>query len=287
MTTLNGSADGSLLLIVHSMSHQHRLYRVQIKWTPAPQPGPNGQAPPHPEILVTNVKSIVPGFDDIQLPQQDADEPARVQPQLSHLELLPVPPHMPSGDSIKPTVMAVFSHLSDPQSATYQESCSIVARWELQAVQPKLHPLFDQLNMGTKKTGSVLMVCCLFCGSNGSDLTRSQQDHQLRRLDDIVLDKIIVSIQLVHSGSTLAFSYSDGSIEFRQRTDLTVIGSDDDPNRVVNLPRTGFAFPLEEPCRVMFPWGEESALTGIQSSIPSSRPTPVLPLQWTTKAMSS
>ena len=116
------------------------------------------------------MKILVPGFDDIQ-GSPDGGGASASQPQLSHMELLPLPPQMSSSEPIRLTVMAVFSHLAEVEASHYQESYSVIARWELQSVQSSLHSVFDQLNPGSKTAGSVELVRPLFILSRDGPLT--------------------------------------------------------------------------------------------------------------------
>ena len=119
---------------------------------------------PYPEMTVANLKILVPGFDDIQ-GSPDGGGGSASQPQLSHMELLPVPPQMSSSELMRLTVMVIFSHLPEVEASHYQESYSIIARWELQSARFSLHTVFDQLNPASKTAGSVELVCALLIPS--------------------------------------------------------------------------------------------------------------------------
>jgi len=70
----------------------------------------------------------------------------------------------------------------------------------------------------------------------------------LRRLEDVRLDRIVVQIQLASDNITLVIAYSDGSVEFRDRTTLQNLPMDDMPNKATSLPQIGFRFGTAEPC---------------------------------------
>lgn len=101
----------------------------------------------------------IPSWNDLHL-QQHIQDALPAQPQLSHLMLIPVPPQLKSVEPLSPTLLMVFSYVSDPQTSEYQESYSIIARWALQSVQPKLHSQFEQ-GLGAKKAATSKGVCCL------------------------------------------------------------------------------------------------------------------------------
>ena len=72
----------------------------------------------------------------------------------------------------------------------------------------------------------------------------------MKRLEDSIVDKIVLSIHLINPSISIAVAYNDGSVEFRDRNSLDVIAPDGDWNRVTSLSRAGLAFLAEEPCMV-------------------------------------
>ncbi len=238
--------DNSLLLVVQSMSRRHRLYRIQIKWTPGPPV--HGSTPSvSAELIVAPVKVALPGFDEVGLGHGMSSNTSPVQPQLSHLEMLPVVSQGVINDSSFPTIMMVSSHLPEPPNPEFQESFSVIARWELQSTQSTLHQQFDQLDSKVKK-GSVNKLVCNNSTSNFAALTFWQQEPVLKRLEDIVVDKIVLSVQLIGAGASVAIFYSDSSIEFRDRVSFSIISTEVDSNKVTSLAQSGFTFPADESC---------------------------------------
>ena len=57
----------------------------------------------------------------------------------------------------------------------------------------------------------------------------------------------IVSAVLLYNDTVLSLSYSDGSIEFRNRPALDVVIPDHNPNQVSSLSQSGFSFPAGNP----------------------------------------
>ncbi|KAI9885287.1 MAG: hypothetical protein M1823_002914 [Watsoniomyces obsoletus] len=224
------AAENSLLLAVQSMSRRHRLYRIQIRWTPGPPV--HGSTPSvSAEVMVTPVKAALSGFEDVGVANGMSSNTSPVQPQLSHLKLLPVIHEGLTTESTFPTIMMVFSHLPTAPNPEFEESFSVIARWELQSTQSALHSQFDQLDSKGKK------------GSKNK-----LQEPVLRRLEDIVVDKTILSVQLIGAGISIAIFYSDGSIEMRDRVSFKIISAEVDSNKVTSLAQSGLSFPADEPC---------------------------------------
>lgn len=58
-----------------------------------------------------------------------------------------------------------------------------------------------------------------------------------------------MSIQQLSSGMILGTVYSDGTIEFRDRTHMEVITYDGNLDKVTSLPQIGFGFQQGGPCK--------------------------------------
>lgn len=65
----------------------------------------------------------------------------------------------------------------------------------------------------------------------------------LRRRDDLIINRLIVSIHELSLSTVLGLQYSDGVVEFRDRTSLEVLARDDYLNQVSSLSQVGFEFP--------------------------------------------
>lgn len=58
-----------------------------------------------------------------------------------------------------------------------------------------------------------------------------------------MINRLILFIQEVSLGTVLAMKYSDGTIEFRDRSNMAVLGRDDMNKQVSSLSQVGFDFP--------------------------------------------
>lgn len=53
----------------------------------------------------------------------------------------------------------------------------------------------------------------------------------------------------MHHGKIIFIAYSDGSVEYRDRTTMEETLNDGDTNKVLHLSQIGFSYPEDDPCR--------------------------------------
>lgn len=150
----NHLPDNTLLLVVHTMGKQLRLFRIDFGWSPAnsKQQDPLMPSTSCPAIHIQHNK--IEGTCSPLYVTQDVPDPTSgiargfmSQPQLSHLDLMPHGPETRNREPTYPTVVAVFSHIPNQydKSQLHEDAFSIMARWELCVTKAGLHPAFDQL----------------------------------------------------------------------------------------------------------------------------------------------
>lgn len=176
--------------------------------------------PAPPTLVIKHIK-----VENFACPaDSDTHDTARVQ--LSHLEIMgptPGPPQIPN----VPGVLAVFSN----RNADGQ-SFSVISRWCLKESPSTLHPSFDQLGV-----------------RRGSVSSSTTPELELYRLDDVIIDKCVISISLVTSGTVVALAFTDGSLDLRDRYSFNPL-QNHPPNKdlVTNMVQAGFSFPPGAPC---------------------------------------
>lgn len=57
-----------------------------------------------------------------------------------------------------------------------------------------------------------------------------------------MINRLLLSIQEVSLSTVLAMKFSDGTIEFRDRSSMTVLGRDDVDKQISSLSQVGFDF---------------------------------------------
>ncbi|KAI9783902.1 MAG: mediator complex subunit [Peltula sp. TS41687] len=184
-------AENNLLLVVRTLSRKYRVYRIQINWHP---PGTEASAaqpplPVTPVISIQNWLVALSTLEETQYSSRLANDASQLPPQLSHLELLPAGPPSKHSASIFPTILMVFTHLQGPQSPGYRENYSVFVRWALQPVVQRLHPQFDQLNSTKESIGSFQQIAL-----------------DMKRLDDMVVERTFLSLQQLGTGLSTALS---------------------------------------------------------------------------------
>ena len=72
----------------------------------------------------------------------------------------------------------------------------------------------------------------------------------LSKIDDIRVERIPVYLEQIHPGSQFAFGYSDGDIEFRDRS-MSLQPIEDRPDKASILTAMGFTFDKLEPSMIL------------------------------------
>lgn len=70
----------------------------------------------------------------------------------------------------------------------------------------------------------------------------------LRKRESFTVNKIVIGMEPTNHGRVLFFTYSDGSIEYRDRMDMSETFNDGNLERVWHLAQIGFTYPEDEPC---------------------------------------
>lgn len=152
-------------------------------------------------------------------------------PQLSHIEVLPQAlegPPTPNASWSPAVILTVRSYIASDNSPYNQEQQSIVDRWELQDRPEKLHPMFEQLSGGSQST--------LPAGT------------RLRKLEPIIIPKVIISVHVMQLGKVVCFGFSDGTVQYRDRYTLNEIYNEPNTERIMSPIQVGFQFAEEKPC---------------------------------------
>ncbi len=72
---------------------------------------------------------------------------------------------------------------------------------------------------------------------------------RLRKLDPIVVNKIVVSIHPVLFGRAICIAFSDGTVQYRDRFTMDEIYNETNTNRIMVPNQVGFQFTDSTPCR--------------------------------------
>jgi len=228
-------------MVAHDSARRLHLYRIDSVWNIPPQkPGQPPPKYPKPELQVSKIATedeCHPARINSDL-TDDVDSRVRVPAQLTHLNFLSPSPE--GGEDEVPVVVAIFvtppNIVGVDQTHTPQTHFSIVVRWEVHELQQnQLHPSLDKVTSKRKAVSSVPVASIW----------------SLKRQTDTILHSMVVSFTPVWFHITLAFSYSDGTVEFRKRTTMDSITPDFKTDIVSSMSQAGFSFPnLETPLHI-------------------------------------
>ena len=169
---LTANADDALLLVVHTVARQLRLYSLNIDWQAAKSGEQALNIPTLSFQHLTTTDVCAPDLDTAEDMPQMFMSMSSPELELSHLKIIPRRPEIRPENTTQPTILAVFSHLPNLYSATEMRDIpySVLSRWELREEKPSLDPNFGQLS--SKKAGvndpKVWIYCALL--SLGDDI---------------------------------------------------------------------------------------------------------------------
>ncbi|KAK3996902.1 hypothetical protein QBC44DRAFT_355200 [Cladorrhinum sp. PSN332] len=224
---------GTLLVVLATASKQLRVLRVMINWgiPPAdPKAVPPGSVQLRPSlkeshVAVTSWLHHGPGESPLD---------ARMA-QLSHIEVLPPiiePATQTSTQTTSPPIiLTVRSYVPREGSPYQQEAQSIIDRWEIVTDQQQtLHPAFEQL------------------GSKNGATTAPPATNRLRKLDPVVVPKVILAVNQTQLGKVICFSFSDGTVQYRDRVTMSEVYNEESTDAITSPHQAGFQFANDTPC---------------------------------------
>lgn len=211
--------QGTLLLVTFDTARRLQLYSVDLIWNATYVPGPNQTqhaASVAPELRVSALLTVPD-----PLPQHMDNA------RLMQLSLVPTTAEVvDQHSSTSTTVLATCARTSLPGHAVsqFQESSTILLRWQIESETPNLHEGFRNLK------------------PNAQLSTTTTSKTVLRRQPDLVSSKILLSVHLKCFDTILACVASDGSVEFRDRATFDLLESYMDTDHVYSLPQSGFSY---------------------------------------------
>ncbi|KAK3945310.1 RNA polymerase II mediator complex subunit Sin4 [Diplogelasinospora grovesii] len=230
-------SDKSALLIAYATaSRQLKVARVGINWG-LPRLPADSKVPPVPPGSIP----LNPAFQEKHVaitswlqwgPSESVDSSMA---QLTLMEILPsalrgqIPGNPPKADMVNPSILTVRTYIPADNSPYQAECQSIIDRWELRSDQAQtLHPAWEQLTGPRKNT--------------------LPPAHYLRKLESIVIPKVIVSIHQMQLGKVICFAFSDGTVQYRDRFTFDEIYQEQNVQMISSPHQVGFQFTNETPC---------------------------------------
>jgi mediator of RNA polymerase II transcription subunit 16, fungi type len=79
-----------------------------------------------------------------------------------------------------------------------------------------------------------------------------QPAFRLKKLDPIVVNKVVIGVTLTRLNTAMCITYSDGTIEYRDRTTLNPLWTEVNLDRINSIHEAGFTHSGEQSCRCSF-----------------------------------
>lgn len=217
-----------LILALATTSKQLSLIKIDIQWGgPSQSDKTNTQQA---KILNPSlVEKHLATTSWLQGGASDASHDAYMA-ELSHLEVLPSLVDNTGKNTVPPMVVAIRSRA--PSDGSYQTAQSILDRWEAVEQRQNLHPAFEQLGNRRNSISSEV--------PNGM---------QLRKIDPIIINKVVIGFHSINFGKVLVLAFADGSVEHRDRFTFEELYTTEDTTKVMSLRQVGWAFADEGPCQ--------------------------------------
>ena len=238
------------LLVVRLIDGRLRLYRVKIDWG---LKGPKSNL--HPSLTFDHLVAIGQFCTDVEiLPAPDMLTRVPSETHLSHLEFLP----QSKSTDLLPTILAVFSYSPNqlnPTNTIGGLPYSIICRWECVPADSSISPAFGSASKPgyTTKPPSA-MVSDEAGGHESFRPNMIQGEYQLKRLEDVQIDDLVLSVQMLASDTLLRFGYSSGRVELRDRATLRTLPLATHDRMVPSLPEMGLCFHPTQPCMTFSYW---------------------------------
>ncbi|KAL6904390.1 mediator complex, subunit Med16 [Trichoderma evansii] len=219
-----------LLVAVATSSKQLRLLKIEIQWGgPGSQPDKN-PLPQNARLSPSLVEKHLAATTWLQTGSRDVNNDVSMA-ELSHLHVLPSILDNTGKSTVPPTIVAIRTR--SPTPGSYQVAQTVIDRWEaVSEPRQNLHPAFEQL--GNRRN---------------SDATEQTAPTRLRKLEPIILNKMVISFQSIQFGKVLVLTMADGTVEYRDRYNFEEMYATEDTDRVTNLRQVGWTFGGEGPCQ--------------------------------------
>lgn len=221
------TASEFLLVAVATSSGQLELIKVEIQWGGSAQ-AEKSTLPQNSRLNPSIIDKHLATTSWLQSRTNDPGDDATVA-ELSQLHVLPSILDGTGKNTAPPVIVAVRSRAAD---GAYQAAQTILDRWEATDQRQNVPPAFAQLGSRRNSVPSELPTAM-----------------NLRKLQPIVLDKVLIGFQIVQFGKSLLLTFADGSVEYRDRFTFEELYTTEETDKVMNLRQVGWTFTDNGPCK--------------------------------------
>ncbi|KAG5983606.1 hypothetical protein E4U54_006223, partial [Claviceps lovelessii] len=217
-----------LLAAVVTSSNQLKLLKIEIQWAGPGSSSDKNTMQQNARLSPALVETHVATVDLLCGGRHDAIHDA-FGAEISFVQILPAVMDNTGSVNAPPMVLTVRSRAAS--DGNFQVAQSILDRWEAVESRHSLDPAFEQL------------------GSRRNSISSEPPSViELRRLDPVVINKVVIGLQVIHSGKTLLLTMADGSLEYRDRFKCGEAYVNQDLSEIMTLRQAGWSFSDYGPC---------------------------------------
>ncbi|PFH60672.1 hypothetical protein XA68_10542 [Ophiocordyceps unilateralis] len=217
-----------LLVAIATCSFALKLLRLEIRWAGMGAPSDRSTLPQNVRLSPVLEKTHLASTSWLHSGPNETDQDASAA-ALSYLHVLPSILDNTGKSTVPPVIVAIRSRAA---AESFQTAQSILDRWEVVEERQAVPTAFEQLGSRRK--------------SISLDLPNTTG---LRKLDTIVINKVVVGLQTIQFGKILLLTMSDGTVEYRDRFSFEEMFTTEDLTRVMNLRQVGWTFADSGPCQ--------------------------------------
>ncbi|KAI0432615.1 RNA polymerase II mediator complex subunit Sin4 [Xylaria sp. FL1042] len=224
----------SIYIAMATTSKQLRVVQVAISFN-APKPENPQTVPPGGFVLSPSLgKRHVAVTSWFQTGMCESPLDASMS-KISHIEMLPAHFDFQTKQWSPIVVITVRSFMPEPNSPYSHEVQSIIDRWELLTDQKQtVHPAFERLGARRNSVGSTPPATA-----------------RLKKLDSVIVNKIVMGVNVLSFGKILSFYYNDGTVEYRDRFTMQELYREVNLDRMYSILEAGFSLSGEPSCLQM------------------------------------
>ncbi|KAF4123420.1 hypothetical protein GMORB2_6121 [Geosmithia morbida] len=203
-------------------ARQLQFVRVDIQWVVQPGKERGSQDTRFNAGLVAKSCAITSWADDT--PEQVST------PEVTNLLVLPSVTDKAGKETVPPMVVTTRARTTSP--GTFPAAQTIINRWEAREQNHKLQSAVRQLGNRRNSTAS-----------------EPASSMSLNPLEPILIDKCVIGLQSAQFGKAVILTFSDGSVQHRDRSTFEEIYTEREYASVMNLQQVGFTFPDDWQCQ--------------------------------------
>lgn len=216
-----------LNVVMITASKKLRFAKLEIQWA--------GPGAVQEKSQLTTASRLNPSLVESHLATIDINEaflgPDGITTELTQLHALPSLLDQGGTHTAPPLVVAIRAESGSPGFTLPQ---TILDRWEAIEERQSLSSTFEQLGTRRNSISGDFQL---------PTITR------LRKLEPVIINKVIVAMHSIRFGKVLVLAMADGSVEYRDRVTFEEIYTTIETDTVTDLRQVGWTFTDEGSCK--------------------------------------